>query len=79
MVLGTQGRRAGLVFVSVLSLVWIVPILIMLTVAFMPADQRAPKFGGLLIEGLSLHNFITVFGASPIFPHFVNSLVITAS
>ncbi|MCP4384014.1 MAG: carbohydrate ABC transporter permease [Hyphomicrobiales bacterium] len=79
MVLGTQGRRAGLVFVSVLSLVWIVPILIMLTVAFMPADQRAPKFGGLLIEGLSLHNFITVFGDAPIFRHFVNSLVITVS
>jgi ABC-type glycerol-3-phosphate transport system permease component len=51
----------------------------MLAVSFMPPGQRAPKFGGLLINGVSLDNFRTVFSDAPIFRYLVNSLIIGCS
>lgn len=64
-------------FVTILALVWMVPVIMMLVVSFMPPDQRAPKFGGLLIEGVSLANYQTAFADAPIFQHFLNSAIIT--
>ncbi len=72
-------RRVGLVLVTGLALVWLVPVAMMLAVAFMPPGQRAPAFGGLAISGVSLANFQTVFQDAPILRHLLNSLVITAS
>ena len=46
---------------AVLALIWLVPIIMMLVVSFMPPDQRAPRFGGMLIKGVSLQNYVTVF------------------
>src|SRR5581483_6482139 len=79
MILGRTERRVGLACISVLAALWLVPIAMMLAVSFMPPDQRAPKFGGLLIQGFSLHNYLTVFHDAPIVLHFINSLVITVS
>ena len=72
-------RRAGLVVVTGLALVWLVPIVMMLTVAFMPPGQRAPAFGGLAIHGVSTANFQAVFQDAPILRHLANSLIITGA
>ncbi|MBV9247339.1 MAG: carbohydrate ABC transporter permease [Methylobacteriaceae bacterium] len=79
MIPGPTEKRLGFALISILALVWLVPIAMMLSVSFMPPDQRAPKFGGLLIQGLSLQNYVTVFHDAPMLLHFVNSLVITLS
>ena len=65
------------VLISVLALIWLVPIIMMLVVSFMPPDQRAPKFGGLLIESVSLFNYQMVFNDAPIIKYFFNSLIVT--
>jgi len=72
-------RAFGVVIASVLALIWLVPVAMMLAVSFMPPDQRAPRFGGLLIEGVSLANFVTVFNDAPILRHLINSLIITVA
>lgn len=72
-------KRVGLVLVTGLALVWLVPVAMMLAVAFMPPGQRAPAFGGLAISGVSLANFQTVFQDAPILRHLLNSLVITGA
>jgi raffinose/stachyose/melibiose transport system permease protein len=79
-VLTSRSQRAfGLTVATSLALVWLIPVAMMLAVSFMPADQRAPRFGGLLIEGVSLANFVTVFSDAPVLRHFMNSLIITLS
>ncbi|MCY4145075.1 MAG: carbohydrate ABC transporter permease [Chloroflexi bacterium] len=70
-------KALGFIFVSLLALLWLVPILMMLVVSLMPPDQRAPRFGGLLIRGVSIQNYVTVFLDAPILQHFINSLAIT--
>ena len=72
---GQKGR--GFVLVAVLALIWLVPVAMMLAVAFMPPELRAPRFGGLQIKGFSIANFATAFHDAPILRHLVNSLVIT--
>ena len=72
-------KSFGFVFASLISLVWLVPVVMMLAVSFMPSNQRAPKFGGLLISGVSLDNYRTVFSDAPILRHLVNSLIIACS
>jgi ABC-type glycerol-3-phosphate transport system permease component len=72
-------RRAGLAVVAGLALVWLVPVAMMLAVAFMPPEQRAPAFGGLAISGVSIANFQAVFHDAPILRHLLNSLVITGA
>ena len=71
------GKGLAFVFVTLLALLWLVPIIMMLVVSLMPPDQRAPRFGGLLISGVSLQNYVTVFQDAPILQHFINSFAIT--
>ncbi len=71
------GKSLAFAFVSVLALIWLVPIIMMLVVSFMPPDQRAPRFGGLLIKGVSLKNYATVFEDAEIVMHFINSMAVT--
>ena len=71
------GKMLAFIFVSVLALIWLVPIIMMLVVSFMPPDQRAPRFGGLLISGVSIDNYVTVFRDAPIVQHFINSIAVT--
>jgi raffinose/stachyose/melibiose transport system permease protein len=72
-------RPLGFAFASLVTFVWLVPVAMMLAVSFMPPSQRAPKLGGLLINGVSLDNFRTVFSDAPIFRYLVNSLIIACS
>jgi raffinose/stachyose/melibiose transport system permease protein len=72
-------KSIGFVFAGLVALVWLVPVVMMLAVSFMPPNQRAPKFGGLLINGVSLDNYRTVFSDAPILRHLVNSLIIACS
>ncbi len=64
-------------FIILMSILWLVPIIMMLSVSFMPPDMRSPAFGGLFISRLSLYNYIKVFSEVPIFRYFLNSLIIT--
>jgi len=62
----TRKKAAGTAIVSGLAVIWLVPIVMMLVVSFMPPDQRAPKFGGLLINSVSFANYQTIFNDAPI-------------
>jgi ABC-type glycerol-3-phosphate transport system permease component len=72
-------KSLGFAFASLVALLWLVPVAMMLAVSFMPPNQRAPKFGGLLINGVSLDNYRTVFSDAPILRHLMNSLIIACS
>jgi raffinose/stachyose/melibiose transport system permease protein len=76
---GKINKSLGFAFATLVAMVWLVPIVMMLSVSFMPPNQRAPKFGGLLINGISLENYRTVFSDAPILRHLVNSLIIACS
>lgn len=70
-------RRLATFFLTALALVWIVPVAMMLAVAFTPPEKRVSGFGGLMVEEVSLRNFRIVFADAPILHHLFNSLVIT--
>ncbi len=70
-------KALGFLFVTILAMIWLMPIVMMLVVSFMPPDQRAPRFGGLLISGVSFDNYATVFNDAPLVQHFLNSLAVT--
>ena len=69
----------GFAFATLVAVIWLVPIVMMLSVSFMPPSQRAARFGGLLINGVSLENYHTAFSDAPILRHLVNSLIIVCS
>ena len=71
------GKTLAFAFVAILALIWLLPIVMMLVVSFMPPDQRAPRFGGMLINGVSLQNYVTVFEDAAIVQHFINSAAVT--
>ncbi len=62
-----------------MTVVWLVPLAMMVAVSVTPSTQRALKFGGLLITGVSADNYRHVFSNTPIALHLFNSLVITVS
>lgn len=68
-----------LVFLTLLTLVWLVPLAMMLAVSLTPSQLRALKFGGLLIGGVSLENYRHVFHDTPILQHLFNSIIITVT
>jgi len=70
-------KALGFLLVTALAIIWLIPIIMMLVVSLMPPDQRAPRFGGLLISGISLDNYVTVFNDAPLVQHFLNSLAVT--
>ena len=72
-------RHLATLFLSALALVWIVPVAMMLAVAFTPPEKRVTGFGGLVVEEVSIRNFQIVFADAPILVHLFNSLVITLS
>lgn len=63
--------------VGVFLLIWIVPILMMFSVSFMPPDVRAPAFGGLFLPSYSLQNYKTVFEDVPMLRYLLNSIIVT--
>ncbi len=64
-------------FLVALALVWLVPIMIMLTGSFSPPERRATSFGGLQFSEFSIENFQIVFRDTPMFRHMFNSLFIS--
>ena len=70
-------KTLSFLFVTVLALIWMIPIVMMLIVSFMPPNQRAPRFGGLFINGVSVQNYVTVFVDAPLARHFLNSAIVT--
>ncbi|WP_029063516.1 carbohydrate ABC transporter permease [Labrenzia sp. DG1229] len=72
-------RRLAKWFLFALALVWLVPLAIMLSVAFTPPHIRISRFGGLMMKDVSIDNFAIVFNDAPILVHLLNSLVITCT
>lgn len=66
-------------FLVVLAAVWLVPVAMMLAVAFSPPEKRSTAFGGLQISEVSARNFLIVFSDAPIFRHLLNSLIVTGA
>ncbi len=62
---------------TIMALLWLIPVLMMLSVSFMPPDVRSPAFGGLIMTRLSLYNYTKVFNEVPIHRYFMNSVFIT--
>ncbi len=74
-----RSHLPDLVFLTLLTVVWLVPLAMMVAVAITPSQMRALKFGGLLIGGVSFENFVRVFHDTPIALHLFNSIVITVT
>ncbi len=62
---------------TIMALLWLIPVLMMLSVSFMPPDVRSPAFGGLIMTRLSLYNYAKVFNEVPVHRYFMNSVFIT--
>jgi len=65
------------IVLTVLALLWLVPVVMMITVSLMPPDQRAPALGGLIVTRPSLYNYQLVWQDNPMLRYFANSLAIT--
>ncbi|MEM7444691.1 MAG: carbohydrate ABC transporter permease [Pseudomonadota bacterium] len=64
---------------AALALLWLIPVAMMLAVAFSPPERRAASFGGLEIDEMSFRNFQIVFEDAHILRHLLNSFIITCS
>lgn len=65
------------VILTILAVIWLIPVIMMLSVSLMPPDVRAPALGGLIIKNPSLYNYRLVWNDNPLPLYFFNSLVIT--
>ena len=72
-------RAFSTAFLSALAVIWLVPVAMMLAIAFTPPEKRVTGFGGLLIDEVSIRNFEIVFSDAPILQHLLNSLAITCA
>ena len=75
----SQRKVKGL-FIGIITLgtaLWLIPIVMMLSVSFMPPDLRSPAFGGIFLPRYSLYNYKLIFSEVPMFRYFLNSVTIT--
>lgn len=73
-----MGRRvASQVVVTILALLWLIPVIMMLTVAMMPSQSRDVLLAGLIVKHPTLDNFARVWNENPLPQFFLNSLIIT--
>ena len=71
-------RRIGAqALVTLLAALWLVPVVMMLTVALMPSRARDVLLGGLIVLQPTLDNFAQVWRENPLPRFFLNSLLIT--
>ena len=63
--------------IVVATLLWLVPIAMMLSVSLMPPDVRSPSFGGIFLPRYSMYNYNLIFNEVPMFRYFLNSVAIT--
>lgn len=73
----TMDRWLRQAVLTALALVWLIPIIMMVTVSLMPPDQRAPALGGLIVTQPSLYNYELVWSENPMLRYVFNSLAIT--
>jgi raffinose/stachyose/melibiose transport system permease protein len=71
------GQALAQLVVTVLALVWLIPVVMMVTVALMPSRSRDAKLGGLIVPHPTLANFARVWEDNPLPRYFLNSLIIT--
>lgn len=62
---------------TAVALLWLIPVVMMVTVALLPPDQRAAALGGLIVTDPSLYYFQKVWNENPLPLYFWNSLSIT--
>src|SRR5271163_3933551 len=79
MKVGRRYRVLDLAFLTLLTVVWLIPLAMMVAISVTPSSQRGLKFGGLLISGVSAENYAHVFRDTPILLHLFNSIVITGA
>src|SRR5271169_3457812 len=79
MKVGRRYRVLDLVFLTLLTVVWLIPLAMMVAISVTPSSQRGLKFGGLLISGVSAENYAHVFRDTPVLLHLFNSIVITGA
>lgn len=72
-----SAERLFTALILICSILWFLPVYMMVSVSLMPPDIRAPAFGGLIMPKFSLYNYTVVFGDVPMPRHFLNSLIIT--
>ncbi len=70
-------RVAAQAAVTLLALLWLVPVVMMLSVALMPSSSKGAILGGLVVPDPTLANFARVWTENPLPRYFLNSLVIT--
>jgi raffinose/stachyose/melibiose transport system permease protein len=71
-------RRVGAqALLTLLALLWLVPVAMMVTVALMPSRSRDVLLGGLIVLHATLDNFAQVWRDNPLPRFFLNSLLIT--
>lgn len=70
-------RALAQALVTVLALVWLVPVLMMVTVSLMPANRRTSILAGLIVDHPTLANYAKVWTENPLPRYFLNSLIIT--
>ncbi|GGM59771.1 carbohydrate ABC transporter permease [Microbacterium saperdae] len=76
---GAPGRRVGwLHFVLIpLSVLWLVPIIMVIGLSMMPPNNPGTQFFGIFPEEFSIKNYLTIWAQNPILLHLLNSLLIT--
>jgi raffinose/stachyose/melibiose transport system permease protein len=79
MKVGRRYRVLDLAFLTLLTVVWLIPLAMMVAISVTPSSQRGLKFGGLLISGVSAENYAHVFRDTPVLLHLFNSIVITGA
>jgi ABC-type glycerol-3-phosphate transport system permease component len=71
-------RRIGTqALVTLLAALWLIPVVMMLTVALLPSNSRETLLGGLIVLQPTLDNFAQVWRDNPLPRFFINSLLIT--
>ncbi len=70
-------RVGAQALLTLLALLWLVPVAMMITVALMPSRSRDVLLGGLIVLHPTLDNFAQVWRDNPLPRFFLNSLLIT--
>ncbi|MCK2034747.1 carbohydrate ABC transporter permease [Microbacterium sp. SSW1-49] len=76
---GAPGRRVGWLHVVLipLSVLWLVPIVMVIGLSMMPPNNPGTQFFGIFPEEFSIKNYLTIWAQNPILLHLLNSLLIT--
>ncbi|MFJ2552085.1 carbohydrate ABC transporter permease [Microbacterium sp. NPDC087591] len=76
---GAPGRRVGWLHVVLvpLSVLWLVPIIMVVGLSMMPPNNPGTQFFGIFPEEFSIKNYLTIWAQNPILLHLLNSLLIT--